>query len=274
MADFETIANPAFVNPSLMLADPFTASNHSWTEIHSATASAWGGFYVHAYAASPRRGILCVAVGAVGSEQIIASIPMGLSMTSVTSFYVPIPVAAGSRVSVAMSTHATGSVFFDLYGVKASVFDATPNWTVMESGPYNLASDAAQYGKGIAIDSGATANARGAYTELSNGDAANLVQGNSLANGYDYAGILITNNALTSQNNYYFQHDFAIGAAGSEVNFLTGRHHRTRSTENEDFYTAWNPRGFAAGDRVSVRSQCSGNDAAKRITGAYILGVR
>jgi hypothetical protein len=259
------------------VADPFTASNLTWTEIEDSTSSAWGGFWFYHGLTVGRAGMVLVAVGGVGSEVIIASFPAFNATAQGFKMFVPIPVASGSRISLAASMADTSTIRCQLVGVKSSAFDAVPTWTVMESGPYDLEDNLSTYGKGPSIDPGASSNTKGSYTELSvtgTNSSNNVLQGDSIGADYDYFGTLAHDNYNVSASNAYKLLDVATGAVSSEVISMGDVHHRTNGSESLSTQVMWDPGGISTGTRVSARAQADDTDATDRLVGVTMFGLR
>lgn len=278
MADFET-STSVNVAADVRPADPFTASNVTWVESISSTSNAWAGFYISHHDISALNGILLVATGATSSEVIIASMPVRQSHKGYKfAMYVPIPVASGTRISVAVASSAADTLQrIFVVGVNSSIFDAEPTWTVMESGPYDLEDDAATYGKWGVIDAGAVASTKGSYDDVvttGTNSANNLIQGDSLGQTYDWLGILINDQLNISQSNGSCLIDVASGAVSSEVAFGTDLDNRKNSDEQNWNSIYWTPSGASSGTRISARASASTTDAVDRISGCLLFGVR
>ena len=263
----------------VLVADPFTASNlASWIEIENSTAEAWGGFYVYQGVVSQSiRGILFIATGAASSEVIIASMPISSATKNSYSMYVPIPIASGTRVSIAASCSAALTLTAQVIGVKSSAFDAEPAFTVLESGPYDLENNAATYGKGKSVDPGSTVDTKGGYTEISvsgTNAANNVIQGDSLAQTYDWFGVLSHDNYNNSQSNINKLVDVATGEVSSEVIFMPDMYERRNSNESQSNGVIWDPGGQTSGTRISARAQADDADAVDRLGTVILFGLR
>jgi len=262
------------------VAAPFTESNMTWVEVENSTAADWAGFTITLNAnnaAWAYSGIFFVAKGAASSEVRLATVPVtsGYRMSSIT-MYVPVPIPAGTRLSVSSSSATAQTLSGQLVGVLSANFDAEPAFTVYESGPYDLSASTA-YGKWVDVDPGGTANTKGSYTEISyTGHTNNVLNGDSLANAYDYFGFMVNGNFNTAQRPADFLLDFATGAATSEV--IYGADINQVSTSGERS-TQLNPIEVPtlvaiSTARISVRAQSSTTDAIDRIRGVLLFGVR
>ena len=285
MANVEAIANTATsrgytVAADIRVADPFTESNLTWVEVTGSTAADWTGFYLTIGGGSGTSGIkgmVFVATGASASESHVTVLPTMPSLrTQNWSMYVPIPIAAGTRVAIAVSAEASRTYVGTVTGVLSANFDAEPTYTIMESGPYDL-SNTTTYGQWVTVDPGATGNTKGSWVEVSQTSyTANVLNGDSLANSYDYFGALFNDNFNAASSTAYGLGDIATGAAASEVTRLG----------NLDAYQTQNEQGinttpiitnvtFATSTtRISARCQCSITNTTDRIRGVLLFGVR
>lgn len=250
------------IAPDQNTAAPFTASNNTWTQITASTSQAWGGFWITVQTRSTNEtGIFNVAIGAASSEVIIAT--MGISAyygRHYHSMYVPIPVASGTRISVAAHRGATGAnVTGQIIGIPATSFDATPAFTRMECGPFGLSADA-NYGRGVIVDPGATNDTKGSWTELSYAGSGNLINGDSLSQAYEYIGIRANADFNVTANRSWLI-DFAHGASGLETIFAGDLNYYQVSYDNSapmpEILFPWNR---ASGDRIAARAAV--NDAS------------
>ena len=239
--------------------DLYNAATRTFTEVVAATSQGWGGFYI--WSKAEKVGWLSVAVGPAGSEVIIATIQV--SFSAPRSFYVPIPVAAGTRVSVAHAGWTVGKLWAGVSGVPASVFDTVPSFTRLEVGPIYLDGGWTDYIYAVDVAAPGAANTKGAFTEISYSGyystPNNALNGDSLAQSYAYLGVDLlikynTGNALIDRLT-----DVAYGPAGSETVFVSD--HYTNNISNWGLGSLagplWVKWGRPPGDRISVRYQVS-----------------
>lgn len=261
-----------------LIADPFNPDNVTWHEAVNSTSEDWGGFWVYQGGiAGSGQGILLVATGGVSDRKIIASMPTKSAVYQGFSLYVPIPVPAGSRVSVAAACAAATFQRVQIVGVKSSAFASTPPFTVLESGPYDLENDPATYGRWVKLDSGDTKNAQGAFGEISVTGANagnNRIQGNSLAQSYAYFGALMGDNFNSSSSTFNRLMSIYIGATGSEVALIDNVHDHRNSRETQSNSVFWDPGGVSAGSRVSGRVRAARTGVNDRIVSVCLFGVR
>lgn len=279
MPDFETLPVVSVTNV-VRPAAPFVEANMApWTEVSAATANAWQGFWFWHQDRIGDRGIMLIAKGDVGSEVIIGIVPSTQSAKSTYFYsYVGVPVPSGTRLSVAFASSDAGSLnYVSVVGVVSSIFDATPPWTVMESGPYNLEDDILTYGKFAPIDAGAVASTKGGYedvvtTGLNAGN--NVIQGDSLAQTYDYLGILFNDNHNTSASNNTTTLDLATGVLLSETAIIEDFTLRKNNVEISWNGLIWTPSGVSAGTRISARASTSEVEPTDRLSGCLLFGLR
>ena len=285
MANFEatpvnagTSAGFSFTSQA-QVAAPFTESNMTWVEAENSTAADWAGFYITfmGVASGSKSGIFFVAKGAAASEVRVATIPAGLDTKNLSCmFYIPVPIPAGTRLSVSASQSAAAVLSGQIVGVLSANFDAEPTYTVFESGPYDL-SASLTYGLFPAIDPGATTNTKGAYSEVSfTGHASNIINGDSLDNTYDYFGLIISNNYNTANDSKELLLDLATGVAASEVIWAADLNARQNQNEVTQFTTPMMvpTTAMTSTTRISARAQSNDNDATDRIRGVLLFGVR
>lgn len=264
----------AISSPAVRATDPWDTTAFSWTEIENSTTEAWGGFYVATI--SPPKGMIQIAKGAASSEVIIATLPLKTyANADCMNTYVPVPVASGTRLSIRATVEATGTIEGQVIGIPSTNFDAEPSFTVLETGPYNL-NNTTNYGEGVEIDTDGTANSKGSWTELSNANTNNVIQGDSLGQSYGYLGLLFHDNANPAQTTQTRLWDVALGASGSETLIAENFHDIVMNTERGALGSAvmWVPWGRASGDRISARLQSTDTNANDRKGSLFLFGVR
>mgnify|MGYP001150944223 CR=1 FL=1 len=266
--------------PQTRVAAPFTESNMTWVEVENSTAADWAGFYLTYLAdtgVSAPAGIFFVATGAASSEVRIATVPMTTSRSvPLIDIFIPIPIASGTRISVSATAEGGSSLRGQIIGVLSADFDAEPTYTAFECGPFNLAASA-EYGKWVPVDPGGTTNTKGSYTEISQtSHTNNVLNGDSLANTYDYFGFMLNTNWNSAMGFAWTLADLATGAASSEAIYAADATLRHSVAEQSAYATPIMTKmsGAASGARISARSQCSITDATDRVIGVLLFGVR
>lgn len=267
------------ITPDARVADPFTASNITWTEIVNSTTEDWAGLWVD-YQVGTKAGIILLAKGSAASEVIFWSHPTKISSNmSTKAAYCPIPLPSGTRISVGASTNTTVvDLTGSIVGIPSTNFDAEPTWTVFESGPYDLTASTS-YGSPPLADPGGTINTKGSYTEasqLGTNGSNNVINGDDIDQVYDYFGMLLFDNGTSVQTEQNRLIDVAYGAAASEVIYMADRQSRVSSIEHTSsgVLPTLVPWGRAIGDRISFRGQSSITGATARLIGICLFGVR
>lgn len=261
------------------VADPFTASGMTWTEVVASTSAAWDGFTITIATLNQRAGPFLIATGAASSESIIAVVPANpVRIFRSFNMYVPIPIASGTRVSVACSLDSSETIYGQIEGDLRSNHTIHPTFTNLDCGPFHLENDA-DYGRGVTIDAGGTANTKGSWTEMSkttgNGPN-NILNGDSLDNTYSWFGACAGKfEASTWNEDVTFLFDIGTGAASSETVQMADKFTRSsiRELANTGF-VMFETGAFTSGTRVACRAQASSTTAAERTIQPYLFGLR
>lgn len=206
-----------------------------------------------------------ISIGAAGSEMVVVS---NLNMSGNPSrgerFFFPFMIPAGTRIAGRMSSDGLGdgmNVHLETYQDQfSSVGVGSAIDTYGFSNAINL---------GIAVDPGATANTKGAYTQITA----------SLTN--DIAGFMIQLDGQGSTSGVggatIWLIDIAVGAVGSEVVILPNLYQLGYVAGGVLFFipmAAYMPMQIGAGTRISARAQCSTAAATDRGFGITFYGVR
>jgi hypothetical protein len=264
------VAGGGLVRP----ADPWDASGYTWTEIIASTPEAWRGMDV-LVADAVSRGPVHLATGAAGSEVIIASFDGDTRHTG--SFYVPIAVAAGSRLSTAAGMNTTVGYNISVVGYPATLIPNAPTATRLEVGPYNLTTAFADYGLLFRYDPGGAADTKGAYAEINPGGgnySNNVLRGESIGQTYSHLGFQFRKSGTFTQSATWTI-DVAYGASGSEVLILSDLQIAGNAAVNAvQAGIIWVPWGRSAGDRISMRAACTSTDATSRVLDVVLYGLR
>ncbi len=117
---------------------------------------------------------------------------------------------------------------------------------------------------GTSIDPGASANAKGAYTEM---DA-------STANAYNWLVINIGNQGNTARTASNFLLDISTGAAASEVVLIPDVFFSISAGVDLPFASNWSigVDEILAATRIAVRAQCEITDATDRLFDLILIG--
>ena len=248
----------------------------TWQEIIASTTEKWGGFQVNIGVAGtlPRSGVVKIGTGGAGVETEIVRLPnRTVQRHGVVTVFCPIPVAAGVRLSVAMGLDAIagGERQVQVIGFPEADIGTAP-FSALDTGPYRLGGFN-NYGRGVRIVAGATANTKGAWVEISQDNAVNLIHGGGLPHDYSHLGIIYVTEGPPSDENVLI--DIAKGLPGSEVVIAENIHlfdGESVGGTNETPTIFWLPsNSIGAGERISARIQAS---AADHPIGLLLAGLR
>lgn len=274
MADFPslrgasraTTVGPNTATSGVVTLSPNASPNTkgSWTEIVSAAPFEVDGFMVFLRGALDScDSLIDIAIGAAASEQVIVSniaFTQRAAERAATSFWVPLKIPSGQRISARCqtTTGTSNSIFIYLVPVASGLKNA-PSWGRAVA----LGAVTADSG-GTSVDPGGTINTKGSYSELTA----------SLDIDVEWIVVNITNQANTAATTALFLMDIAIGAGGSEqvivpnLHFIIDAAPDTPMPQHLSF-----PVSIPKGQRVSVRAQSSINDATDRLFDVVIIGV-
>ena len=261
--------------------DPYNIAAHTWVEVVSSLPVDMGGFFINSEAASAV-GLLMVATGTAGSENIFATVPVTSAYRESSSFFVPIALASGTRVSIAAAINSSNTIRGQCVFLPESDFSMTTDFTVLESGPYNLDGGSTEYGDWASVDSSATANTLGPWTEASitttNSAAYNKINGDSLDQNYRYLGPIFNSQFNSANQDHDRLWTWGYGASGSETALATSIYQFAMGAEQHsiDRQVFWiNTDGRdTTGERHAFRLQSSITDAGDRDGAVLLLGLR
>ena len=236
----------------------------SWTEIIAATGFEYGMFFVNIYATS--RGYMEIGIGAAASEVAIATIPTAVggyqNYRETMPIYIPVP--AGERISVRASGSTTATVEAQIVGIARTGLSQFPLASVASMEGIETAGSSVTHGQKIPVDPGGTANTKGSWTEIVA----------SMADDYSMLHLLFDDNQVSAQTGQDRLWDFAIGAGGSEVAFLSDIYQTVTGSEMVTPSNLLIPWGLSAGTRLAARMQCSITGATDRMGGCAIVGYK
>lgn len=270
-----------FLSGTVRPTNPYNIASYSWTEVVSSLPVDMGGFFISSEAGATK-GIIVVATGGAGAENIIATVPLTSAYRETASFFVPIALASGVRVSIAVATNNTSTIRGQCVFLPESDFGMVTDFTVLESGPYNLDGGSSTYADWAPVDSGGTANTLGSWTEASitttHSAANNKINGDSLDHDYRYLGALFNSNFNTANQDQDRLWTWGYGASGSETEIATSIYQfatgsEQHSTDRQIFWANTEGRDNTS-ERHAFRLQSSITDATDRIGGTLLFGLR
>lgn len=249
-----------------LLVSP-NASAHvkgAYTQLVASTAFNATGLWVWLHSGTVNtRWLVDLAIGASGQEDVI--IPnMQFSAGATTdaagalSAYFPIAIGVGSRLAARAQSADAG-------GVNTRVGLLLMGQGFLPSQPVSIVDTyGAQPGSTItnSIDAGASANTKGAYTEISA----------STVRPIRYLVLTASYRQRTTTANPHFLVDISVGAAGSEHVLIPNLALTVRPTLDEIWprYIGTFPVSIPIGTRLAARAQCSIATATER---TFDLGV-
>lgn len=251
----------------VILTAPVTAHvKGAYTTMVASTAFNSDGILVHAMCGAgggTSWAFVDVAIGATTAEQdIIPNLFVAQGQAAPKSFYFPIPIPAGTRISARYQGNISGSAPLDV-----TVYPVTGDFYL------NHAQRVVSWGatlattRGTTIDGGVTANAKGAYVQL------------SASTECDVSEIIIATGGTgtAAAAGAHFLVDLAIGAGGSEQIILPNLWFRVGSASSGfsplPEVVGPLPVAIPAGSRVSARCQSSSNVAGDRTLDLVVHGI-
>lgn len=204
--------------------------------------------------------LLDIATGAAASEVVLVAdvtIQTGIEGEGEPALtYVAADVASGTRLAArCQCTTASQTLFV---------------WLMQESRALQSLSSPVTYGAntgtslGVAVDAGATADTKGAYSQITASSSAD----------HDAWSVLIGTNNNSAPTLANFALDIATGAAASEVVVIPDIIIRTSTFS--DKYTPgslWVPVTIPSGTRIAARCASTTNDATDRILTVALIGM-
>ena len=243
-------------------ANPWNASTMTWTEAHASTAEAWAGVTVVGKTDRGKRALILVAVGAAGSEQIVAGLNIGSTDNTLFNCFAPVAIAQGSRISVASTSLSTTVFMGNIIGHPVSSFSAAPlSFDILEFGPIKLTTSFGDWGRHASISAPSTPNTMSAWQDIDPGGdnrENNVIKPWALDHQYDHFAIWpYFDDSISSRS--YFIFDVAVGAVGSEIPIMTGLPvEKNNASSNFECGPIWFPaHDIPVGSRISVRAQSS-----------------
>lgn len=217
-------------------------------------------------ASAASKGLVDVAIGAPGAEQIILPnlhVSQGANEAPKYSYFFTLPIPANTQLSARWQSNSTLSP-------STPITVALLSYPLISGPPcgevdvYGLSASSAS--ATTTIDPGGTANTKGLWT---------TVAASSLTNSMCYFTVAFDNLANSARTLADWLLDIAIGPSGSEQTIVSN--FPLSAADISDFispYTQLFGLAVPRGTRISMRSQCSIIDATDRLFGVAIYGVR
>ena len=239
----------------------------TFTQLIASTTRPYGGLVVFTrnLNATAARALMDIAIGAAASEVVL--LPDILSWKSDTSvnrtwnyFYFPIAIPSGVRLSMRMQS-STGSWTLDVgcFGMPVNMLLPV---SFSRCTAYGV--DTSDSG-GTAIDSGATANTKGAYAVLSASTANAMKAMVPVVTGSNFTVPATAATVLV---------DVSIGAAADEQPIVSNAPYNRASIVSSERGRSLAPLAvnIPAATRLTARCQASGTDANARLQDVVVYG--
>jgi hypothetical protein len=232
-------------------------ANHtkgSWAELVSSTVRQYQGLIItiaRTYSSEAENVMIDLAIGGAGSEvAIIENITFSIGENACTSFYIPLEIPVGSRISGRGQTSDTTNRAIDvgIIGVASNFYSQSYQYAETIG-----ANESTTEGIGLVVNG--TAHTKGSYSEVAS----------AIAKDFKYLLIDLHWSREFTTADRVFLIDIAIGSAGSEQIIISNLW--AKSTAGESVYPAvvGFPVQIPAGSRISVRAQQSAIGAAYTI---------
>lgn len=239
-----------------------THSKGSYVALFTSTSQAADGFLLTVTGmndAADRRFLIDVAVGGAGSEvviladQLVACFTYGTPLAQ--TYYVPIAIPAGSRVSArCQGSAATTQVFVALHLVQGD-WAAAIDLTSPVAATYGVTSASTQ---GTTVDPGGAANTKGSYSQITAATSSTVNAKIAIVHVAQ-----IGNNGPVTAN---WRLDLATGGAGSETIIWPDLCVGARLLVPGIWPNVWVvPVDIPTGTRIAARAQCDITDATDRV---------
>lgn len=236
----------------------------AWGEVIASTGKNASGLLVIVGGGTTGEFLYDIGIGASGSEKVLlANLYFGMAHSSqyrnFMSFFLPIFIPAGSRISVRGQSSVGGTSKGFVFVLVSSGWESQGLNKIETLGANTVDSG------GTSIDPGGSANTKGSYAEI------------TAATGHRYKALLISfgQQANAARTACYWLVDIAIGAAGSEKviisDLIIGGSNNTMAIHPRVIGPI--PVDIPAGTRIAVRAQCTITDATDRLFDNILYGI-
>lgn len=207
--------------------------------------------------------LIDVAVGAAGSESVILSNYYSAGSLAVTTvpLLLPLSIPAGTRISARSQDNFGSSASFVSGMVLGSGFFADSAWSSIDT--YGAATGTST---GTSVNAGATANTKGAWTQL--------VASTTRAHKGLMVAVGRTNASTAAAADYGCSIDVGVGASGSEQVIIPDLVHAvTTAKKNAGHNVTFPiPCDLPAGSRLAARMQSSTTNTTDRVLDVAVYG--
>ena len=237
-------------------ADAAANTKGAWAEMVASTSNAVKGFWVVCLSGiASHRMSIDIGTGAAASEVVlIADIHWSNGNEARGNGpcgYFPVSIPAGTRIAARVAS-STGS---NTAAIALHLVEGTGGGTCVT---YGVTTN-----QGVQVDPGATANTKGAYSEITASTSADIA----------YLAIIIHMDINTAPAGASFGCSLATGGAGSEVDVV--EEFTWSSNAGADHWTPachTFPITIPSGTRLAVAARSTTNDATDRLFRVSIIG--
>lgn len=253
-------------NGTALTAPASTNTKADWTQITASCPIDADGFFVEMIVGQngAKDFLFDIGIGGAGAETVILenvlfTAPVGSNEYLASDFFVPLRVAAGTRVAARYQCSSTTSdeMFCEIQFVKGEWYRGL---TCRRAATYGAST--ADSG-GTSIDPGGSADTKGNYSQLSA----------AVTNPIRYALICVGGQGNGARSGFSWQVDIGVGAALSETVIVPNLYVRAGVAIDQLLPTVVG-RGMTvrAGQRLAARAQCNGTDATDRLLDLVVIG--
>lgn len=232
----------------------------AWIQLTASTTAQASALMLHAKCSASIQFLFDIGVGPSGSETVLIA-DIHCSRLGLTGFEVafPVRVPEGSRIAMRVASATASATVTALLYLISGGFDQPASRGLVRT--YGATSGTSG---GTSVDAGATANTKGAWTEivLSTTDA--------------HRGLMVVfgNQGIVTGVSGLFLFDIGVGASGSEQIIAANVHVvATNSKALDPYATPVLPVSIPAGSRIAVRSQSNSVSATGRLLDVLLYGV-
>lgn len=276
-APFDLATSKSFASFTSTLQHTITdydnPTNFVWNEVVASTSEDWAGVYYTCSTSSSIGGLMHLAVGAAGSEIIVAYMPARITKDTAQTILAPVFIPAGSRISIASDQSTGGNS--QIKGLPAAENPNMVSYPIYETGPFQLSH--VENLSGVTLDPGGVANTKTPWIELTHGqvgsDSQNWLDGASLSRVYEYLGFSFSCES-GNQGPMNWLIDLGYGPAGMETVVVENYHVQAESYDRCTINPVWIPWNKPIGTRVAARVQSDGIGTSNLIQGFLLHGVR
>jgi len=254
------------IGEATVTASASTHTKGSYSEIVASLAEDVDGLYVYLSNESRQNYLVDIAIGAAGSEVVIAA-NLGMqkggtfdSGKRTSQWVLPLAIPAGTRVSARCQTDAgSGVLSARVFGQGRGLLSK-----LRPCGTADTAGADTGSSTGTLIDAGAVANTKGSWVEISSGIARS------------WRGLILNAlDVLGDCGEAVLKLDIGVGGSGSEVVLLADLpYYKDLESDNVQPEASWPyPVSIPAGTRIAARLESNSGTAKYRELYLIVVGL-